>query len=144
MREIVIDTETTGLDRTEGHRIVEIGAVELVLFETVFLSLCRVDVDFKVNGVWPHRRALRHRRHLDAEEMVRNDLQLVLHYWLYDIVFLGCARRSRKYDCCRIDNVAGLVRPTAFLPCIFSTITLAPDAINMQLGERIKPFYVVR
>ena len=30
MREIVIDTETTGLDSAEGHRIVEIGAVELV------------------------------------------------------------------------------------------------------------------
>tara|TARA_Y100000589_G_scaffold158536_1_gene150908 strand:+ start:1240 stop:1941 length:702 start_codon:yes stop_codon:yes gene_type:complete len=29
MREIVLDTETTGLDPQEGHRIVEIGAVEL-------------------------------------------------------------------------------------------------------------------
>ncbi len=29
MREIVLDTETTGFDPTEGHRIVEIGAVEL-------------------------------------------------------------------------------------------------------------------
>ena len=29
MREIVLDTETTGLDPFEGHRIVEIGAVEL-------------------------------------------------------------------------------------------------------------------
>ena len=30
MREIVMDTETTGLDPTDGHRVVEIGAVELV------------------------------------------------------------------------------------------------------------------
>ena len=30
MREIVIDTETTGLDPLGRHRIVEIGAVELV------------------------------------------------------------------------------------------------------------------
>jgi DNA polymerase-3 subunit epsilon len=30
MREIVLDTETTGLDPAEGHRIVEIGAVELL------------------------------------------------------------------------------------------------------------------
>ena len=29
MREIVMDTETTGLDPAQGHRIVEIGAVEL-------------------------------------------------------------------------------------------------------------------
>jgi Exonuclease len=30
MREIVIDTETTGLDPADGHRVVEIGAVELI------------------------------------------------------------------------------------------------------------------
>ena len=30
MREIVLDTETTGLDPNEGHRVVEIGAVELI------------------------------------------------------------------------------------------------------------------
>jgi DNA polymerase-3 subunit epsilon len=30
MREIVLDTETTGLEPGDGHRIVEIGAVELV------------------------------------------------------------------------------------------------------------------
>ncbi|HVP84577.1 MAG TPA: DNA polymerase III subunit epsilon [Rhizomicrobium sp.] len=29
MREIVLDTETTGLDPTDGHRIIEIGCVEL-------------------------------------------------------------------------------------------------------------------
>jgi DNA polymerase-3 subunit epsilon len=29
MREIVLDTETTGLDPAEGHRVVEIGAIEL-------------------------------------------------------------------------------------------------------------------
>jgi len=30
MREIVLDTETTGFEPSEGHRIVEIGAIELV------------------------------------------------------------------------------------------------------------------
>jgi len=30
MREIVLDTETTGLDPAQGHRLVEIGAVEMV------------------------------------------------------------------------------------------------------------------
>jgi DNA polymerase III subunit epsilon len=30
MREIVLDTETTGLDPIEGHRVLEIGAVEIV------------------------------------------------------------------------------------------------------------------
>jgi DNA polymerase-3 subunit epsilon len=30
MREIIIDTETTGLDPAVGHRVVEIGAIELI------------------------------------------------------------------------------------------------------------------
>jgi DNA polymerase-3 subunit epsilon len=30
MREVVVDTETTGLEPAEGHRLVEIGALELV------------------------------------------------------------------------------------------------------------------
>lgn len=30
MREIVVDTETTGLDPLDGHRLVEIGCVELI------------------------------------------------------------------------------------------------------------------
>ena len=30
MRQIILDTETTGLEPSEGHRIIEIGCVELV------------------------------------------------------------------------------------------------------------------
>lgn len=30
MREIVLDTETTGLDTADGHRIIEVGAVEMI------------------------------------------------------------------------------------------------------------------
>ncbi len=30
MRQIVLDTETTGLEYSQGHRIIEIGCVELL------------------------------------------------------------------------------------------------------------------
>jgi DNA polymerase-3 subunit epsilon len=30
MRQVVLDTETTGLEHSQGHRIIEIGCVELV------------------------------------------------------------------------------------------------------------------
>ena len=29
MKEVILDTETTGLSISEGHRIVEIGCIEL-------------------------------------------------------------------------------------------------------------------
>jgi DNA polymerase-3 subunit epsilon len=30
IREIILDTETTGLDPKDGHRIVEVGALEMI------------------------------------------------------------------------------------------------------------------
>ncbi|MEL0027174.1 MAG: exonuclease domain-containing protein, partial [Perlucidibaca sp.] len=30
MRQIILDTETTGLDPSQGHRLIEIGCLELV------------------------------------------------------------------------------------------------------------------
>jgi len=30
MRQIVLDTETTGLEVSQGHRIIEIGCVEVI------------------------------------------------------------------------------------------------------------------
>ena len=30
MRQVVLDTETTGLETRQGHRIIEIGALELI------------------------------------------------------------------------------------------------------------------
>ena len=30
MRQVVLDTETTGLDPAQGHRIIEVGCVEIV------------------------------------------------------------------------------------------------------------------
>jgi DNA polymerase-3 subunit epsilon len=41
MREIVVDTETTGLDPADGHRIIEVGCVELVDHVPTGLTLQR-------------------------------------------------------------------------------------------------------
>ncbi|HBQ07113.1 MAG TPA: DNA polymerase III subunit epsilon, partial [Halomonas sp.] len=30
MRQVILDTETTGIDPKDGHRLVEIGAVEMI------------------------------------------------------------------------------------------------------------------
>jgi DNA polymerase-3 subunit epsilon len=41
MREIVVDTETTGLDPSDGHRIIEVGCVELIDHVPTGLTLQR-------------------------------------------------------------------------------------------------------
>ncbi|WP_142849174.1 DNA polymerase III subunit epsilon [Telmatospirillum sp. J64-1] len=59
MREIVLDTETTGFDPKAGHRIVEIGCVELINHlptGRVFHKYCNPERDmpeeaFKVHGL---------------------------------------------------------------------------------------------
>ena len=58
-RQIVLDTETTGLDADQGHRIIEIGCVELInrrLTRTVFHQYLNPDRDieegaFAVHGI---------------------------------------------------------------------------------------------
>jgi DNA polymerase III subunit epsilon len=51
MREIVLDTETTALDPTEGHRIVEIGAVELINRSTARQPATRFIATFARNAL---------------------------------------------------------------------------------------------
>ena len=57
MREIVLDTETTGLDPSDGHRVVEIGAVEIVhqsLTGKVFHTLINPERDVPQEAVRVH------------------------------------------------------------------------------------------
>jgi DNA polymerase-3 subunit epsilon len=57
MREIVLDTETTGLDPADGHRVLEIGAVEIVhqgLTGKVFHVLINPERDVPQEAVRVH------------------------------------------------------------------------------------------
>jgi DNA polymerase III subunit epsilon len=57
MREVVLDTETTGLDPADGHRVVEIGAVEIVhqsLTGRVFHALINPERDVPQDAVRIH------------------------------------------------------------------------------------------
>ena len=36
MREIVLDTETTGLRPSDGHRVIEIAAIEIIILMSEF------------------------------------------------------------------------------------------------------------
>ena len=51
MKEIVLDTETTGLSVKEGHRIVEIGCIELDdLIPTKNIFHCYLNPERKVSA----------------------------------------------------------------------------------------------
>jgi len=57
MRQIVLDTETTGLEPAEGHRIIEIGCVELVdrrLTRNNFHQYLRPDREIEPGAVQVH------------------------------------------------------------------------------------------
>src|SRR5579883_1753315 len=57
MREIVLDTETTGLEPAEGHRIVEIGCIEIVHqipTGTVYHALINPERDVPEDAVRVH------------------------------------------------------------------------------------------
>ncbi len=57
MREIVLDTETTGLSPADGHRVLEIGAVEIVhqaLTGKVFHTLLNPERDVPQDAVRVH------------------------------------------------------------------------------------------
>jgi len=99
MREIVFDTETTGLDPLEGDRLVEIGCIELVnrfptgrMFHGYFnperdmpeqaLKIHGLTIDFlKDQPLFGHR----------VDELVHflGDAQLVAHNAMFDLAFLN-------------------------------------------------------
>ncbi|MGA8968765.1 MAG: DNA polymerase III subunit epsilon [Pseudolabrys sp.] len=104
MREIVLDTETTGLDPAQGHRLVELGCVELLnriptgLTFHVYLNPER-DVPaeaFAIHGLSTEF-LKEHKRFIEiADEFLAfiGDAPLVIHNAGFDHTFL-CAELKR-------------------------------------------------
>ena len=113
MREIVFDTETTGLDPLQGHRLVEIGCVELVnRFPSgrVFHRYFNPDRDmpaeaFAVHGLSVEFLKDKPRFGEIADELAAfiEDVPLVAHNALFDLGFLNaelerCAKQTVGRD----------------------------------------------
>jgi DNA polymerase III subunit epsilon len=100
MREIVFDTETTGLDPYQGDRLVEIGCIELVnRFPTGKTFHCYFyperdmpEQAFKVHGLSIDFLKDKPLFADKVEELVAflGDAQLVAHNAMFDLGFLNC------------------------------------------------------
>ncbi|WP_089726980.1 DNA polymerase III subunit epsilon [Candidatus Thiosymbion oneisti] len=99
MRQIVLDTETTGLEPAEGHRIIEIGCVELVdrrLTRNNFHQYLRPDREIDQGAVQVHGitdEFLRDKPRFDdiAEDFIGyvRGAELIIHNAPFDVGFLN-------------------------------------------------------
>jgi len=99
LREIVLDTETTGLEPSAGHRVIEIGAVELIdkvitgkKFQTYLNPKRNVpDDSYRIHGISTH--FLKDKPSFDsvADEFLNfvSDSKLIIHNAAFDIKFLN-------------------------------------------------------
>lgn len=114
MREIVLDTETTGLDPLQGDRIVEIGCVELINHVPTGRTYQRyLNPDkamsaevIAVHGLTDDFLADKPRFPEIADEFlafIGDDAKLVIHNAAFDMKFLNaelekCGRQSLSYN----------------------------------------------
>ena len=100
MRQIVLDTETTGLDPAQGHRIIEIGCVEMVdrrLTGRNFHQYLQPDREIdkaaeEVHGISNEFLADKPRFGDLAEDFLEyiGGSELIIHNAPFDIGFLNC------------------------------------------------------
>jgi DNA polymerase-3 subunit epsilon len=99
MREIVVDTETTGLDPFQGHRLVEIGCIELlnhIPTGNTFHRYINPERDMPAEAFAVHGLSVEFLKGKPlfaeiAEELVAflGDARLVIHNALFDLGFIN-------------------------------------------------------
>jgi DNA polymerase III subunit epsilon len=99
MRQVVLDTETTGLEPSQGHRVIEIGAVEIVNRRQTrrhFHSYLQPDRDIDDGALAVHGITLEFLADMPRFEDVAaefidfiRDAELVIHNVPFDVPFLN-------------------------------------------------------
>ena len=131
MREVVIDTETTGLSYKSGDRVIEVGCVELINHVATNNSLqfyCKVDKDIsesaqKITGIT--NKFLRDKKsfadHCDELLNFINNDPLIIHNADFDVGFLN--------------NELLLIGKTALTNPIIDTVSLARSVLNTRVAN---------
>jgi DNA polymerase III subunit epsilon len=149
MREIVLDTETTGLSPAEGHRILEIGAVEMVhqtLTGKVFHMLVNPErgVPEDAARLHGHTAAVLKDKPVFAEVVdaflaFLGDARLVIHNAEFDMGFVNAelARLGRDaIDMDRITDTLTLARKKH--PAQPNSLDALCDRYRIDRSRRIK------
>ncbi|MDH3906943.1 MAG: DNA polymerase III subunit epsilon [Gammaproteobacteria bacterium] len=126
MRQIVLDTETTGLSPTQGHRIIEIGCLEMVnrrLTGREFHRFLNPDRDIDegavaVHGISRAQLETEPRFHEIVDEFLDfvKDAELVIHNADFDVGFLDHELSLMKHarpkisDHCQVLDTLSLAR----------------------------------
>lgn len=123
MRQVILDTETTGLEVEQGHRIIEVGCVELAnrrRTNRTFHHYIQPDRDIdpgamEVHGITPKMLAGKPRFSEIAREFVDfiHGAELIIHNARFDVGFLNrelalCGGESSSVEqiCAVIDTLA--------------------------------------
>jgi DNA polymerase-3 subunit epsilon len=119
VREIVVDTETTGLDPNDGHRIVEIACIELMHHVPTgrkFHRYVNPDRDMPADALAVHGITAEFLKSQPPFEAIADDLaafiggdRLVIHNAEFDLAFLNAelARLGRPaLACAFVDTLA--------------------------------------
>ncbi len=131
MREVVIDTETTGLSYKSGDRVIEVGCVELVNHVATNKSLqfyCKVDKEIsesaqKITGITSNflNNKKSFREHCDEFlSFIKNDT-LVIHNADFDVGFIN-------------NELLLIGRPIITNPVI-DTVSLARNVLNTRVAN---------
>jgi DNA polymerase-3 subunit epsilon len=115
MREIVLDTETTGLSPADGHRVLEIGAVELVhqtLTGKVFHRLINPERDVPHDAVLVHGHTAAFLKDkpvfagiVDEFLTFIGDARLVIHNAEFDVRFVNAELTRLGREAIDMDRV---------------------------------------
>lgn len=119
MRQIVLDTETTGLEPADGHRIIEIGCIEILdrrvtrnSFQTYLNPEREVDPGaLEVHGITNHFLKDKPRFAEVAEDFLKfvTGAELVIHNAAFDVGFINHELKRMQNPVSDIAAVCGVL-----------------------------------
>jgi DNA polymerase-3 subunit epsilon len=125
MRQVIFDTETTGLEHAQGHRIIEVGAIEIIgrrktgrTFHRYFKPDREVDAGaLAVHGITNEFLSTQPRFGELADELLEflSGAELIIHNASFDIGFMDAElkllkRKQQLRDLCGVVDTLALAR----------------------------------